>query len=230
MAHKVKQFGKYKIDKHEETRRLANFLENGNITFSSDLTVNPTGGTLTGVAKFTSGSGLLDSKVSVDSTTGGSGETLGGIIDLTKATSGAGIDGNSAVGYNYTLITDNWFSGSITLPDASAANAGMSITWLHATGSCTGSIGVKSTSNTTLSGSVTVYSTTGDKGMALVIPDGKKGINLDGGAGSGLVRGGGGEGTHYVFHYTGVNNIQVDGTGLLSEAGTVALAAGTTFR
>ena len=61
-------------------------------------------------------------------------------------------------------------------------------------------------------------------------PDGKKGINLRGGAGDGLGMGGGGEVTHYVFHYNGVNSITVDGTGFLNADGTVALTAGTTFR
>ena len=124
-------------------------------------------------------------------------------ITVSNATSSA-IDLTSVVS-SHKLITTGAIGAAIKLPQATAANAGITITVMFsvddaADGAC--QIGFADSGSTVMAGVVHVFSDTADKNMSIVIPASSKTLQFDSDATDHC---GGAEGTVATFTYYGAN-------------------------
>ena len=126
-----------------------------------------------------------------------------------------------------TVVYTGTMDGVVTLPNATAANAGMVIKLLHAVDSSNTErkVGVKNQSpQTTISGTITLVSTdaTAQHDSEALLNNAEC-ILRDANA---VNRAGGGQGTSYTFTYLGLQKIHCKAIGVVNGSQTPNLAAG----
>lgn len=142
---------------------------------------------------------LVDSCVNTDITVS---NATSADVDLTSITS------------SHKLFLTGTFAADVLLPQATAANAGITISVFCtvATGaSGTIRLGFSDAGSTVIAGNLHVFSTTADQGMSIVVPADSKTIHLDADAQD---HAGGAEGSEYHFHYYGANLVYLTGRGV----------------
>ena len=141
-------------------------------------------------------------------------------ITVSSATSTA-IDLTSVVS-SHKVITTGTLAADIKLPQATAANAGITITVMFSVDCATDgsvSIGFAESGSTVMAGVVHVFSDTADKNMSIVIPASSKLLEFDADENSHC---GGAEGTVATFTYYGANLVFAEVRGF-TTSNTVAL-------
>ena len=178
--------------------------------------------------KLHAGTGITTDSGGLTVTAGGVTVTAGGVHDMNVTQqSGTGAEDLTSTARNLLWYTEATQAGDITLPQATAANAGMVITVLYGASAAAGSdhkLGFANGGSTVMVGNLStgaLDAAAGDENISFALASSCKVLILDA---SGATKAGGAAGSKYVFHYIGLNKVFVEARGLITT-GTPALSS-----